>query len=169
MVVLIVGVTACGSESGGGGSVQSEPSQAGSQPGEVACGQPFELPAASELRLTARFPKSAPAGEQTLSGSVEVTSEKALHAVAATAAGAFLVRDGRVVTTPLAQDAMGVRWAPAAGEKKRVPALASLMSCEQGGGPLAPGDYELYAQFVLTPDDGAPITGYGGPLALRVG
>jgi hypothetical protein len=118
--------------------------------------------------LTARFPKSVRAAEQMVSGTVEVTSEKALRGVAAAAAGAFLVRDGRVVTTPLPQDAVGVAWAPAEGEKKSVPAIASLMSCEPDGGPLAPGDYELYAQFVLTPDDGSPITGYGGPLALRV-
>ena len=103
-----------------------------------------------------------------MNGTVEVTSEKAVRAVAAAAADAFLVRDGRVVTTPLPQDAMGVQWELAAGETKSVPAIASLMSCEQGGGPVAPGDYELYVQFVLTPDDGAPMTGYGGPLALRV-
>ena len=148
--------------------MQSEQSQAASQPGEVACGRPFQPPASGELRLEARFPKSVRADQQTLSGTVEVTSENALRAVAATAADAFLVRDGRVVTTALPQDAMGVQWAPAAGEKKSVPAIASLVSCEQGGGPLAPGDYELYVQFVLTPDDGAAITGYGGPLALRV-
>jgi hypothetical protein len=169
IVVLALGVTACGDDSGGGGSVQSEQSQAASQPGEVTCGRPFQPPASGDLRLTARFPKSVPAGQQTVTGTVEVTSEKALRGVAAAAADAFLVRDGRVVTMPLAQDAVGVRWAPAAGEKKTVPAIASLVSCEQDGGPLSPGDYELHAQFVLTPDDGAPITGYGGPLALRVG
>ena len=147
----------------------SEQSQAASAPGEVACGRAFQLPAAGDLRLEGRFPKSVAAGQQTVSGNVEVTSEKALRGVAATAAGAFLVRDGRAVTTPLPQDAMGVQWAPAAGDKKSVPAIASLMSCEQDGGLLSPGDYELYVQFVLTPDDGAPITGYGGPLALRVG
>ena len=149
--------------------MQPEQSQAASQPEEVACGRPFQPPDPGELRLTARFPKSVRAAEQMVSGTVEVTSQKALRGVAAAAAGAFLVRDGRVVTTPLPQDAIGVRWAPAAGEKKSVPAIASLVSCEQDGGPLAPGDYELYAQFVLTPDDGTPITGYGGPLALRVG
>jgi len=148
--------------------VESEQSQAASQPGEVACGRPFQPPAPGELRLEARFPKSVRADQQTVSGTVEVTSENALRGVAATAGGAFLVRDGRVVTTPLPQDAMGVQWEPAAGEKKTVPAIASLLSCEQDGGPLAPGDYELYVQFVLTPDDGAPLTAYGGPLTLRV-
>ena len=149
--------------------MEPEQSQAASQPGEVACGRPFRLPASGELRLDGTFPSSVPASRQMVEGTVEVTSEKALRGVAATAAGAFLVREGRVVTTPLPQDAMGVEWAPAAGERKSVPAIASLMSCEQGGGPLAAGDYELYVSFVLTPDDGKPITAYGGPLALRVG
>jgi hypothetical protein len=69
---------------------------------------------------------------------------------------------------PLPQDAIGVRWELAAGDKKSVPAIASLVSCEPNGGPVAPGDYELYAQFVLTPDDGAPTTAYGGPWPLAV-
>ena len=149
--------------------MDTEQSQAASQPGEVACGRPFQLPASTRLRLTARFPKSVRASQQVVSGTAEVTSEKALRGVAAAAADAFLVRDGRVVTMPLPQDAMGVRWELAADAKKSVPAIASLLSCERGGEPLAPGDYELYAQFVLTPDDGAPITGYSAPLALRVG
>jgi hypothetical protein len=148
--------------------VESEQSQTASQPGEVACGRPFQLPASGELRLDGRFPKSVPAGQQTVHGSVEVSSEQARKGVAAAAADAFLVRKGRVVTTPLPQDAIGVRWELAPGEKKRVPAIASLLSCEQGGGPLAPGDYELYAQFVLTPDAGAPATAYGGPWPLTV-
>ncbi|MDX6678713.1 MAG: hypothetical protein QOE31_2765 [Solirubrobacteraceae bacterium] len=147
------------------GSMQT---RAASQPGEVACGRPFQLPASGELRLTGRFAKRVPAGEQTVSGTVEVTSEHALRGVAAAAADAFLVRAGRVVTIPLPQDAIGVRWTLAAGAKKSVPAVASLLSCEHSGQPLAPGDYELYAQFVLTPDDGAPATAYGGPWPLTV-
>lgn len=168
MVVLAFGVTACGSDSGGGGSVESMQSRAASQPGEVVCGRPFQLPSSGELRLTGRFAKRVPASEQTVSGTVEVTSENAVRGVAAAAADAFLVRAGRVVTTPLPQDAMGVRWELAADAKKSVPAIASLLSCEQSGKPLAPGDYELYAQFVLTPDDGAPTTAYGGPWPLTV-
>lgn len=175
MVVLAAAVTACGEDSEeGGASVQpeqsqtSEQSQAAAQPGEVACGRSFELPAPGDLRLTGRFARRVPAGEQIVSGTVEVTAEKAVRGVAAAAADAFLVRDGRVVTTPLPQDAVGVRWDLAAGEKKSVPAVASLLSCEPGGKPLAAGDYEVYAQFVLTPNDGPPATAYGGPWPLTV-
>ena len=185
MVVLAVAVTACGEDSeGGGASVEPEQSQtpeqsaeqsqtsaqsqAAAQPAEVACGRAFKRPASGDLRLTGRFARRVPAGRPIVNGTVEITAEKAVRGVAAAAADAFLVRGGRVVTTPLPQDAVGVRWDAAAGEKKTVPAVASLLSCEPGGEPLAPGDYELYAAFVLTPDGGAPTTAYGGPWPLTV-
>jgi hypothetical protein len=139
-----------------------------SEPGEVRCGRPFQLPGVAELRLVARFPESVPAGQQTLSGTVEVTSRKAMRGVAPAAADVFLVRDDRVVTTPVAQDAVGIRWEPAAGETRTMPALASLVSCEPDRGPLEPGDYELYARVVVTPDNGAAQRGFGGPWPLRV-
>jgi hypothetical protein len=144
-------------------------SESRAEPGEVACGRPFQLPASDELRLVGRFPESVPAGRQTVSGTVEVTSEEAVRGVAAQHADAFLVREGRVVTTPLAQDAIGIRWDLAAGETKSMPGTASLVSCEPNGGPLPAGDYELYASVVLTPDDGAPTRAFGGPWPLRVG
>ena len=103
------------------------------------------------LRLVARFPESVRAGQQTLSGTVEVTSREAMRGVAPAAADVFLVREDRVVTTPVAQDAIGIRWELAAGETRTMPALASLVSCEPDGGPLPPGDYELYARVVVTP------------------
>jgi hypothetical protein len=175
MVVLAVAATGCGEDSEGGEatvepeqSQATEPSQAATQPGEIVCGHAFQLPASGELRLTGRFAKRVQANEQMLRGTVEVTAEKAVQGVAAAAADAFLVRDGRVVTTALAQDAVGVRWDAAAGARKSVPAVASLLSCEPGGKPLAPGNYELYGQFVLTPDDGSPTTAYGGPWPLTV-
>ena len=89
------------------------------------------------LRLVVRFPESVPAGQQTVSGTVEVTSREAMRGVAPPAADVFLVRDDRVVTTPVAQDAIGIRWELAAGETRTMPALASLVSCEAAGGPLA--------------------------------
>jgi hypothetical protein len=99
---------------------------------------------------------------------VEVTSGEAVRGVAAAAADVFLVRDDRVVTTPVAQDAIGIRWELAAGETRTMPALASLVSCEPQGGPLPPGEYELYARVVVTPDDGAAQQAFGGPWPLRV-
>jgi hypothetical protein len=136
--------------------------------GVVVCGRPFGLPAPGELRLDGRFPESASAGRQIVDGTVEVTSDVAVRGVAAARADAFLVKEGRVVTTPLPQDGIGFRWALAARETRSLPGAASLMSCEPGAGPVAPGDYELYARFVLTPDDGAPTAAFGGPWPLRV-
>ena len=72
------------------------------------------------------------------------------------------------MTTPLAQDAIGIRWELAAGETRTMPALASLVSCAPEAEPLPPGDYELYARVVVTPDDGAAQRGFGGPWRLRV-
>ena len=139
-----------------------------SDAGELRCGRPFVLPAPGGLRLVVRFPESVPAGRQTLSGMVEVTSRKATRGVAPPAADVFLVRDDKVVATPLAQDAIGVRWELAAGETRTMPALASLVSCEQDGEPLRPGDYELYARVVVIADDGAAQRAFGGPWRLRV-
>ena len=139
-----------------------------SDPGDVRCGRPFRLPGPVGLRLVARFPESVPAGEQTLSGKVEVTSREVMRGVAPAAADVFLVRDDQVVTTPVAQDAIGIRWELAAGETRTMPALASLVSCEPDGGPLPPGGYELYVRVVVTPDDGAAQRGFGGPWRLRV-
>jgi hypothetical protein len=139
-----------------------------SNSGEVRCGRPFLLPGVAGLRLVARFPESVPAGQQTLSGMVEVTSEKPMRGVAPAAADVFLVLDDQVVTTPVAQDAIGIRWELAAGETRTMPGLASLVSCEPEGGPLPPGDYELYARVVVTAADGAAQQAFGGPWRLRV-
>ena len=143
-------------------------SEAGAQSGQVRCGRPIELPAEGALRLVGRFPQSVPAGQRTVAGVIEVTSREPVRGVAAPAADVFLVRDGQVVTTPLAQDAIGVRWELAAGETKKMPALASLMSCDADAGPLPPGPYELYARVVLTPYGGPAQTAFGGPWRLRL-
>jgi hypothetical protein len=167
LAVLVLGVAGCGG-GGAGGSVGAEESRVSSESGEVRCGRRFQLPGVARLRLVALFAESVPAGQQTLSGTVEVTSQKAMRGVAPAAADVFLVRDDRVVTTPVAQDAIGIRWELAAGETRTMPALASLVSCEPDGGPLPRGDYELYARVVVSPDDGAAQRAFGGPWRLRV-
>jgi hypothetical protein len=136
--------------------------------GEVQCGRPFRLPGRAGLRLVARFPASVPAGRQTLSGTVAVTSREALRGIAPAGADVFLVRDDRVVTMPVAQDAIGIRWELAAGETRTMPAMASLVSCEPDGGPLPRGEYELYARVAVTPDDGEAQPAFGGPWRLLV-
>jgi hypothetical protein len=167
LAVLVLGVAGCGDDAPGG-SVGTKESRVKSDSGEVRCGRPFQLPGVTGLRLVARFPDAVPAGQQTLGGMVEVTSRNAMRGVAPTAADVFLVLDDQVVTTPVAQDAIGIRWELAAGETRTMPALASLVSCEPDGGPLSPGDYELYARVVVTPEDGAAQRAFGGPWRLRV-
>ena len=164
LAVLVLGVAGCGGGEPGG----AEEPRVSSESGEVRCGRPFRLPAPDGLRLVARFPESVPAGQQTLDGTVEVSSREAMRGVAPGAADVFLVLDDRVVTTPVAQDAIGIRWELAAGETRTLPALAALASCEPEGGSLPPGDYELYARVVVTPDDEAARPAFGGPWRLRV-
>jgi hypothetical protein len=164
---LVLAVAGC-ADGGPGGSVGARESRVESEPGEVRCGRPFRLPAPTGLRLVARFPKSVPAGRQTVSGIVEVTSSEAVRGVAASAADAFLVHDGDVVTMPMAQDAIGVRWDLAAGETRRMPAIASLVSCERDDEPLPPGRYELYARVVVSPDEGPVQRALGEPWPLRL-
>jgi hypothetical protein len=167
LAVLVLVVAACG-DGAAGEPVRAEESRLNSEAGEVRCGRPFRLPDPVGLRLVARFPESVPAGQQTISGTVEVMSRRGMRGVAPAAADVFLVRDGRVVTTPVAHDAVGIRWELAAGETRAMPALASLVSCEPDGGPLPPGEYELYARVVVSPDDGAAQRAFGGPWRLRV-
>jgi hypothetical protein len=167
LAVLVLGVAGCGGGAAGG-SVGAEGSRVNSDAGEVRCGRPFRLPSVVGLRLVARFPESVPAGQQTLTGMVDVTGRQAMRGVAPAAADVFLVQDARVVTMPVAQDAIGIRWELAAGETRTMPALASLVSCEPEGGPLPPGDYELYARVVVTADDGAAQRAFGAPRRLRV-
>jgi hypothetical protein len=138
----------------------------------LECGRPFRLPRAGSLTLTGRFPATAAAGERAVAGTVEVTiraaGEVAVRAVGAPRADVFLVRDGRVATMPMAQDAMGVRWDLTPGKVERLPGEATLVSCDPAGGRVRAGTYELYARVVITPDSGAAVQAFGGPWPLEV-
>jgi hypothetical protein len=103
-----------------------------------------------------------------VTGTVEVTGRRAVRGVVAPRAQGFLVRDGRVVSMPMAQDLSGVRWDLAPGAVGRLPADAVLVSCEPGGGPLPPGRYELWTRLVVTPDDGPGVTTVAGPSSLEI-
>lgn len=135
--------------------------------GDIACGQVFREPAAGgALTMVARFPASAAAGGGVVTGTVEVTGTRAVRGVVSTRAQVFLVRDGRVVSMPMAQDLSGVRWDLAPGEVERLPADAVLVSCEPGGAPLPPGRYELWTRLVVNPDDGPGVASVAGPWPL---
>jgi hypothetical protein len=86
-----------------------------------------------------------------------------VRGVAAPHADMFLVKGGRVVTLPVPQDAVGVRWQLAAGVPKRVSGEVTLVSCEPDGGRLGPGTYELYARIAVFPDSG-PVLEFIGPV-----
>jgi hypothetical protein len=137
--------------------------------GGLACGQAFRGPAAGgELTIVARFPASAAAADGVVTGTVEVTGRRAVRGVVGARAQAFLVRDGRVVSMPMAQDLSGVRWDLAPGEAERLPADAVLVSCAPGAAPLPPGRYELWTRLVVTPDDGPGAESVAGPWPFEV-
>ncbi|MCA2215996.1 hypothetical protein [Jidongwangia harbinensis] len=141
-----------------------------SKPGidDIACGRPFRGTAGGELTMVARFPATAAAAAGTVTGTVEVTAERAVRGVAGPRAQAFLVRDGRVVSMPMAQDLSGRRWAVAPGGTERLPADVVLVSCEPGGAPLPPGRYELWTRLVVTPDDGPGVASLAGPWPFEI-
>lgn len=171
--VLVLALGACGSDDDGGATVTAgeQPRQVqpgGSDPGPIVCGQPFRPPAPSGIRVTAELPRAVAAGEPMLRGTAQVTSEEAVRGVTSEHADGFLVRDGRVVTTPLPQADIGIPWDTAAGEVREVPVIASTVSCRPAGEPLTAGEYELYVRVTITPDDGEAIQAFGGPSPLRV-
>ena len=131
------------------------------------CGRALRAPAAGALVLTARFPAAAEAGTGVLSGTVEVLAEEAVRGTVGPQADALLVRDGRVVALPLAQDAVGTTWDLAAGQRVRLDAAVTLVDCA-GGGPLPPGTYELHVRLALVDDEGRPRTHGGGPWPLEL-
>jgi hypothetical protein len=179
LLAVVLATTGCGGSGSGGAGAAPEPEASlkervtvDSTPvtGTTAleCGQQFRQPAGGGLALTGRFPTIAPAGEQAVTGTVEVTSREAIRGVTTPRVDAFLVRDGRIATVPTAQDSIGVRLDLAPGEVKSLPGEATLVSCAPGGGSVRPGTYELYARVVLTPDDGAGVEAFGGPWPLEV-
>ncbi|EIV96355.1 hypothetical protein FraQA3DRAFT_6244 [Frankia sp. QA3] len=134
----------------------------------IECGRPFRPPAGGRLILRGRFPAEAEAADRAVAGTVEVTSGVALHGVGAPRADVFLVRDGRVATLPVPQDALGVRWDLAPGKITRLSGEATLVACDPAGGLVRPGGYDLYARVLFTPDDGAGVESFGGPWPLDV-
>jgi hypothetical protein len=179
VLLLLVVVLAAGCGGGGAGRApepEASPKERASvDPAPLAgttglqCGQQFRPPAGGGLlALSGRFPATVPAGEPAVTGLVEVTSRVSVRGVVAPRAEVFLVRDGRVATVPVAQDAMGVRWDLAPGRVERLPGEATLVSCAPGGGSVRPGIYQLYARVVFTADDGAGVASFGGPWPLEV-
>ena len=135
-----------------------------SDSGDVRCGRPFRVAGPGWAAVgravsgeRARWSADAPAAWS------RSPAGRRCGALPPPAADVFLVRDDRVVTTPVAQDAIGIRWDLAAGETRTMPALASLVSCEPDWRAASRRVvYELYARVVVTPDNGAAQRAFGG-------
>jgi hypothetical protein len=60
--------------------------------------------------MNGQFPEVALASDELVTGTVDVVTATELHGVGAQRADVFLVREGQVVTLPVAQDSVGVQW-----------------------------------------------------------
>jgi hypothetical protein len=139
-------------------------------PGPVSleCGARFGPPTAGELTVKGRFPATASAAEQVVDGTVEIAARRgAARGVVTPLAEAFLVGDGRVVTLPVPQDAVGRSVNLTEGSVERLPAMASLVPCS-GADTLPSGTYVLYVRVVLNHDDGTRTDSVGGPWPFEV-
>lgn len=134
----------------------------------LQCGQPFTAPAPGQFTLSAQFPSSAQATDEIVPGTVDVTVATDVRGVGAQRADVFLVRDGVLVTLPVALDSLGVAWDLPAGATQSVPGEASLAACGPGGGHLTAGAYELYARVAVSQTEGSTVEAFGGPWALEL-
>jgi hypothetical protein len=94
----------------------------------LECGASFLGTAGGELAVTGRFPNAVSSDEQMVSGTVEVSPTRSdARGVVTPQADAFLVRDGRIVTLPMPQDAVGRQLDLTDGTAEQLPAMASLI------------------------------------------
>ena len=137
-------------------------------PATLECGQALRPSTGGVLTVTAHFPGAVSADQQMVKGTVAVKASMGVaRGVVTPQAEAFLVRDGRIVTLPAPQDAVGRSLDLAHGRVERMPAIATLVPCS-GGGALAEGTYDLYVRVVLNHDDGTRVDSLGGPWRLEV-
>jgi hypothetical protein len=137
-------------------------------PGVLECGARFASTPGGALSVTGRFPTAARAGEQMVAGTVAVAAKRGeARGVVTPQAEAFLVRDGRIVTLPVPQDAVGQRLDLTDGSVQSMPATVTLVPCS-GDGVLPAGSYDLYVRVVLNHDDGTRADSLGGPWPLEV-
>ena len=97
----------------------------------IECGAAFAPVAGGVLTLTGDFPAGVSAAEQVVAGTVDVVAARdEARGVVTPLAEAFLVRDGRIVTLPLPQDAVGRSQPPvvSGGGHSRSPASNAIAS-----------------------------------------
>lgn len=179
--VLVLLMVAAGCGSGGSGAASTDPRTPSpeetmttdlplntSDSGSLECGARFEAPPAGALTVTGRFPASVSADEQVVDGTVELVAKRSAAAgVVTPMAEAFLVREGRIVTLPMPQDAVGRRLNLAVGSAEQMPASLTLVPCA-GEGVLATGTYDLYVRVVVNDDDGTRADSLGGPWPIEL-
>lgn len=165
-------LTGCGSDDEGSTPMAADEqpqTQSQSTPAPAGqCGAAFEPPAAGPLRATASFASSAKAADGMLTGEIEVEASGAVKGTTSQSAAGLLVREGKIVSESLIQDAMGVPVDLAPGDKTTVPAAVPLSSCQTPGEPLPAGEYELHVTYVVIGEDGSRVEAHAGPTAITL-
>jgi hypothetical protein len=129
--------------------------------------------------MTGSFPASAGAASPSrFTGTVSIInrSPSTVSGMTSPTAEVFVTRDGEIVATPVARDALGLLVDLAPGTSRAFPATGSLLRCaagEEGGDRvhrrLPAGRYEAYAVVNLTEmASGRELTVVGGPWPLAV-
>ena len=164
LAVLLLAVTACG---GGGGDTRPiEPTD------PAGCEAMFrERASGPRVTLTGSFPERVGASRRsTFDGKVTIANpgEKRLEAVSASQPEVYVTQAGRIVATPVPQDALGLVVDLAPGAARDLSATGSLRRCADGQ-PLPPGRYEVHAVLRFTTGSGGePGSAVGGPWRLVI-
>jgi hypothetical protein len=135
------------------------------------CGDALTQERPGPLRLTGSFPARVRATERpTFDGTVTVVnhSDQRVEGLAASRPDVYLLQSGRIVTTPLPHDEVGLQLELPPGMMRDLTATGSLTSCSAAW-PLPPGRYQIYARLPIVGKDGTTIApAVGGPWSLEV-
>lgn len=144
----------------------------------VACGEHVEARprgSGTPLEVSGSFPTEVASSPDRVRGTVTLTNlgRSRFRGTTAATPDVFLVRDGIVVTVPVAVRDVGAALDLAPGATQSFEAIASLMSCNLQSATtisLPPGNYEIYTIQNVVPDSSPlqPIALQGGPWVLTV-
>jgi len=135
------------------------------EPGLPLCGEQDVPRSTGSLTLDGEFPTSASRSAGTVEGTVTVTNTGApVRGDTSPLADVYVARDGRIVANPAPKDLIAQPFDLTTGAETRFPATADLHACD-GGRPLPPGTYELYA-VVSVVQGSTTVRATGGPFRL---
>ncbi|MCS7478571.1 hypothetical protein ACFFQW_17995 [Umezawaea endophytica] len=119
------------------------------------------------LTLEARFPTTTSRTTGTVEGTVTVTNTgPPTKGDTSPLADVYVAHEDRIVATPPPKDLIAQPFDLTTGAEADFPAPADLHACD-GGQPLPPGTYELYA-VVSIAQGSTTVRAAGGPYRLDI-